>query len=187
MSWSMGVRIRIRGRRPRGTGCGCLPESAVVGPVNAWIGALFAPDHREDTVRRLLDCDATRADTARTATADQAVADAEQRLRRLHAAIEAGVDPLALVEPINRTQQELEVAQFERQRVPSAQALGQAEVEAMLDRIGDVSQALQRAEPAKLEALYQSLGLKMIYHPAERLVEVTVQPRVASERVRGGT
>jgi hypothetical protein len=79
------------------------------------------------------------------------------------------------------------VAQFERQRVPSAQALGQAEVEAMLDRIGDVSQALQRAEPAKLEALYQSLGLKMIYHPAERLVEVTVQPRVASERVRGGT
>jgi Recombinase zinc beta ribbon domain len=50
-----------------------LPESAVVEPLNAWIGGLFAPDHREDTVCRLLDADATRADTARTAAADEAV------------------------------------------------------------------------------------------------------------------
>jgi hypothetical protein len=56
----------------------------------------------------------------RAATADQAVADATQRLRRLHAAIEAGVDPVALVEPINRAQEELEVARFKEQRVPAA-------------------------------------------------------------------
>ena len=88
---------------------------------------------RQDTVRRLLDADPMRADTGRTAAADKAVADAEQRLRRLHAAIEAG------------------------------------------------------AEPAKLEELYRSLGLDTNYRSAERLVEVTVQPRVVSERVRGGT
>jgi hypothetical protein len=75
-----------------------LAESAIVDPINAWIGGLFAPDRREDTVRRLLDADATRADTAQPAAAEKAVADAEQRLRRLHAAIEAGVDPIALVE-----------------------------------------------------------------------------------------
>jgi predicted transcriptional regulator len=108
------------------------------------------PDRRDDTVRRLLDADATRTDNARTATADQAVADAEQRLRRLHAAIEAGVDPVALVEPINSAQEELEAARFEQQCVPTAPTLGQAEVEAMLDHLGDVGEALQRADPAKL-------------------------------------
>jgi hypothetical protein len=164
-----------------------LPENAVVGPLNAWIGGLFAPDRREDTARRLLDADTARAEATRTAAAATAVADAEQRLRRMHAAIEAGVDPVALVEPINRAQEELEAARFEQQRVPAAQALDRAEVEAMLDHIGDVGKALQRADPAKLEELYRSLGLEMIYRSAERLVEVTVQPRVVSERVRGGT
>jgi hypothetical protein len=37
---------------------------------------------------------------------------------------------------------------------------------------------LQRADPAKLEELYRSLGLEMTYRSADRLVEVTVQPRV---------
>jgi hypothetical protein len=114
--------------------------------------------------------------------ADKAVADADQRLRRLHAAIEAGVDPIALVKPINRAQEGLEVARFEQQRVPTAEALGQPDVEAMLDHIGDVGAALQRADPAKLEELYRSLGLEMTYRS-----EVTVQPRVVSERVRGGS
>jgi hypothetical protein len=118
--------------------------------------------------------------------ADEAVANAERRLRRLHAAIEAGVDPVALIEPINRAQEELEAARFEQQRVPTAQAIGQAEVDAMLDHLGDVGEALQRADPAKLEDLYRPLGLEMIYRSAERLVEVTVQPRVVRERVRGG-
>ena len=52
--------------------------------------------------------------------------------------------------------------------------------------LGDVGEALQRADPAKLEDLYRPLGLEMIYRSAERLVEVTVQPRVVRERVRGG-
>jgi hypothetical protein len=55
----------------------------------------------------------------------------EQRLRRLHAAAtDAGVDPMALVDPINRAQQELEAARVEQQHVPVARTLGQAEVEA---------------------------------------------------------
>jgi hypothetical protein len=56
----------------------------------------------------------------------------------------------------------------------------------MLDQISDVVAALQRADPAKLEDLYRSPGPEMTYHRPVRLVEVKVQPRVASERVRGG-
>ena len=66
-----------------------LPENAVVGPINAWIGSLFAKEHREDTVRRMLDADANKAATARGKAAVKAVAEAEQRLRQLESAIEA--------------------------------------------------------------------------------------------------
>jgi hypothetical protein len=78
-----------------------LPESAVVGPISEWIGSLFGPEHCGGTVRRLLSADANSHVSARGAAAAKAVADAERRLRRLQSAIEAGVDPAALVEPIN--------------------------------------------------------------------------------------
>jgi hypothetical protein len=57
-----------------------LPESAVVGPINEWIGSLFGPERREGTVRRLLSADANSQDSARGAAAAKAVADAERRL-----------------------------------------------------------------------------------------------------------
>ena len=163
-----------------------LSERAIVGPVNAWIGTLFDPEHRDETVRRLLGADASRTDTARGAAVGKAVAEAEQRLRRLHAAIEAGVDPAALVEPINRAQEELEAARVERQHVPAARTVGQAELEAMIDYLGDIGAALNRADPVKLEELYRSLRLEVIYHPEERTADVTIRPGRGGERVRGG-
>jgi hypothetical protein len=54
---------------------------------------------------------------------------------------------VALVERINLVQQELEAAQFERQRVRSVKALGRAEVEATLDSLGDVGRG--RSEPTR--------------------------------------
>jgi hypothetical protein len=164
-----------------------LAERAIVGPVNEWIGGLFAPEHRDETICRLLDADASRVDTARGAAAAKAVAEAEQRLRRLHAAIEAGVDPTALVEPINRAQQELEAARVERQHVPAAGAFDRADIEAMIDYLGDIGQTLNRADPEKLEELYRSLRLEVVYHSEERAAEVTIRPGRGSERVRGGT
>jgi hypothetical protein len=44
-------------------------------------------------------------------------------------------------------------------RAPSSHSLGRAEVEAMLDYLGDVGTALKRATPEKLAELYASLSL----------------------------
>jgi hypothetical protein len=37
-----------------------LSERAIVGPVNAWIGMVFDPEHRDEAIRRLLDTAASR-------------------------------------------------------------------------------------------------------------------------------
>jgi hypothetical protein len=144
------------------------PTPARVRRVSGTTG-LFAPDPRDDTVRR-----------CSTPTPREPTPDGPQRRTRPWPTPSSGCaacttrsTPASTASPWSSRsiggQQELEVAQFERQRVPSY-----------------ISEALQRAEPVKLEDLYQSMGREMIYHPAERLVELTVRPRVASERVRGG-
>ena len=113
---------------------------------------------------------------ARGNAAAKAVAEVERRLRRLQSAIEAGVDPTALVEPINRAQQELDAARAERQHNPSVQALSRAEIDAMIDYLGDVGGALSGADPAQLEELYRSLRLEVIYEPGEGIAQVNIRP-----------
>jgi hypothetical protein len=58
----------------------------------------------------------------------------------------------------------------------------------MIDSLGDVKHALNLADPARLQELYEALRLGMTYNPDTRTVDVTIQPtRRGSERVRGGT
>jgi hypothetical protein len=107
---------------------------------------------------------------ARASAAERALAEAETRLRRQQAAIEAGADPAALIDPLNRAQERVMAARLERDQAPSSHTLRRAEVEAMLDYLGDVGAALKRATPEKLAELYASLSLELIYHPEDRLV-----------------
>src|SRR6185437_11716852 len=76
------------------------------------------------------------------------LADAETRLSRLRAAIEAGADPAALVESLN----------------------------AMVDSLGDVGAALTRANPDRMGKIFDSLRLEMVYDHDERAVDVVVKP-----------
>lgn len=54
----------------------------------------------------------------------------------------------------------------------------------MLDYLDDVGHALKPATPEKLGELYASLGLQLTSQPGNRLVDVAIQPRTGSERVR---
>ena len=121
------------------------------------------------------------------AAARSRLADAEARLRRHQAAIAAGVDPAALVEPINQAQAERVAAQAELANTPVSQRLTAADVHDMIDSLGDVAAMLSEAPSESLTRLYQELRLELRYQPHEAAVEVTATPRVVSERVRGGT
>jgi hypothetical protein len=79
-----------------------------------------------------------RADDARDAgegtssgdhdRARQRLKDAEAKLRRFQAAIEAGIDPAALVEPINQAQAEREAARAELANAPVPSTVTDAEI-----------------------------------------------------------
>lgn len=165
-----------------------LRQDELVPPLNHWIGELFSPKHLDDTVMQLVgsQSSATRAAAGRERL-KQRLAAAETKLRRHYAAIEAGVDPVALVSPINDAQSEKAAALAELDNKTEPDMLTENDVEAVVRALGDVGGALSRGEPEDLFRLYEGLGLRLRYVPHERAVQVTAAPRVVSARVRGGT
>lgn len=80
------------------------------------------------------------------------------------------------------------VAEAELANAPKPDALTDAELYAMIDSLGDVGGALNRADPHKLQELYERMGLEMTYDPESRIVEATVNlGRRDSARVRGAS
>ncbi|HEX4724922.1 MAG TPA: recombinase family protein [Pseudonocardiaceae bacterium] len=165
-----------------------LPEVVVLEAVNEWLGQAFAPENRDETVAALVASQGSPAASGGQDAAKRRLDAAEAKLRRLLAAIEAGIDPAALVESINAAQEERIAAQAELAHAPERTTLDVAEVYAMVDSLGDVMGALHRADPDELENLYASLRLEMTYDHGERAVDLHVAPvgRV-SACVRGGT
>jgi DNA invertase Pin-like site-specific DNA recombinase len=164
-------------------------EAAICAPLNRWIATLFDAKNRAQTVQALLDSQGGSLADAHLEQTRRRLANAEAKLRRHQAAIEAGIDPAALVDAINQAQAERVAAHAELNQRPAAQELARQDIEAIIDSIGDIGTALTEAQPQSLTALYDTLRLQMIYDPSSQIVDVTVQPhgRVNNARVRGGT
>ncbi len=72
------------------------------------------------------------------------LSNAEARLRRHQAAIEAGIDPAAIVDAINQAQAERAAARTKLDGRPAVQELTRQDVEAAIDSIGDIGAALTK-------------------------------------------
>ncbi len=138
---------------------------------------LFAPENRDRTVAALV---ASQKKTAATSAAHDVAKKrleaAEGKVKRLRAAIEAGIEPAALVEATNAAQAQRSAARAELNGTSTPDGITDAEVHAVLDALGDVGSVIGRGDPVKLEDLFAGLGLGMLYNAEGRTVEVTVRP-----------
>ncbi|MCG3754771.1 hypothetical protein [Amycolatopsis sp. Poz14] len=146
---------------------------------------MFDPANRDDTVAALVASQSGTHATGRE-SAEKRLADAESRLRRHQAAIEAGADPAAVVEAINTAQAEREAARAELQHLPKASVIEAAEGYARLDSMDDVARALNSRTPERITRVYQDLGVQLSYDNEKEAVVVTASPRVSNVCVRGG-
>ena len=95
---------------------------------------------------------------------------------------------VVLVEAINQAQALRTAAQDALNSRSAPVSLTAADVRAMVGALGDVGQALNRAEPTKLGLLYEALRIEAMYDAEARVVTVTIRPaHVAKTCVRGGT
>ena len=164
-----------------------LRETAVLERVNAWLGGLFAYENVDRTVAALVESQGGANASSAHDAAKKRLNAAETRLRRLRTAIEAGVEPDALVEAINDAQAQRAAARAELERAPERTTANVAEVYARIDSLSDRGRALSSASLEKLQDFYEELDLQMIYQAEERAVDVTICPtRRVNAGVRGG-
>ncbi|TCC19925.1 recombinase family protein [Kribbella sindirgiensis] len=166
-----------------------LPESAVMEPLNEWIAQVFSPEYRQETIAQLLDAGEDTSASVRTQQAEARASEAQTKIRRYTASIEAGVDPTILVDALNAAQAELSAARAELANLPQVVTLDAEAIATMVDQLGAMAAALNAAEPQDLADLYEALRLDLKYDAEQDLIEVTARPtlRVNSARVRGGT
>lgn len=88
-----------------------------------WIGELFARENVDRTVAALVGSQGEGGSGARE-TIRARLTEAEAKLRRLQAAIEAGVEPTALVESINEAQAQRAALRAELDNVPRRACAG---------------------------------------------------------------
>jgi hypothetical protein len=127
---------------------------------------LFDREHLDETVRALVDSQTSARSTSDHEASKRRLAEAEQALTRFQDAIAAGVDPLALVEAINRAKAQRDAVRADLAHQPKATVLDAAEVYAMLDSFGDVVAVIEQARPDSLARLYRDLRLEVRYRHA---------------------
>jgi DNA invertase Pin-like site-specific DNA recombinase len=103
-----------------------LREDPVRDAVNGWLGGLFARENVDRTVAALVGSQGGESSSRESVKAR--LVNAEAKLRRLQAAIEAGVEPAALVESINEAQAQRSALQAELTNVPADGVQSDAEI-----------------------------------------------------------
>jgi hypothetical protein len=146
-----------------------LSERAVLGPVNAWIGGLFDKEHRAATVQQLAAASSSTHDNARMEQAREKLAGAEKRLRRLQQAIETGANPLALVDALNRAEEERQAAPNDLDQMSSARMLSHTDIAMIIDELGDIGRLLIEPTPPVWKSYTPRSGWKWSTTPVPRL------------------
>ncbi|GAA3114312.1 hypothetical protein [Kribbella aluminosa] len=159
--------------------------------VNRWIGSLFDPMHRSETIETLLvEDDAEDHRIEHVEDLRGRVRAAKITMDRVRKALDAGWDPVELREQYNAAAAEKQTAERLLASLPTQATITRAQLEEWIDELGDIGAALNVANPEELNQLYGSLRLSLKYHHADQTVDVEVDPmgdRVDKVCVRGGT
>jgi hypothetical protein len=106
----------------------------------------------------------------------QRVTDAEARLTRHLAAIEAGVDPQALVTAMNAAQADKAAARAELKNLPKLDRLTETEIRKLIESLGDIRAVLAAGNPSDKVQLYRALDLQVRYQHQQQLAIVGATP-----------
>jgi DNA invertase Pin-like site-specific DNA recombinase len=151
-----------------------LREDQIVPALDRWLGRLFDPESIDQTIAALAATQRPAPRDEQGAAARREIAEADRKLARHRAALEAGADPAVIARWIAEVQASKAAAETRLQcsRPVSTRHLSHDELAEMIANLGDVLRVLADADPARKAVLYGGLGLRLTFYPAERKVLV---------------
>jgi site-specific DNA recombinase len=163
-----------------------LREDQIVPALDRWLARLFDPERIDQTIAALAATQRPAPLDEQAAAARREIAEAERKLARHRAALEAGADPAVVAGWIAEVQAAKAAAETRLRcsRPVSARQLSHDELAEMIASLGDVLRVLADADPARKSVLYGGLGLRLTFYPTERKVlvgQVDIGHRFVSE------
>ena len=153
-----------------------VSEDPIVIALDEWLARLFDPDNLEATWEQLAAASGpAEADAARIDAATRQLADCDARLAKYRTALETGADPTVVATWIAEVQGErLAADRILAEARPTTTT--PAEIRALVERMGDLTEVLASADPQLKTELYGDLGVRLTYRPDEELVSVEAAP-----------
>jgi site-specific DNA recombinase len=159
-----------------------LREDRIVPCLDRWLARLFEPERIEQTISALLAAQRPMPLDRQAEAARRDIAEADRKLARHRAALEAGADPAVVTGWIKDVQTAKAAAEARlRRTAPAAgRQLRHNELADMIAQFGDMVDLLADADPARKAAIYANLCLRLTFYPQEG--KVLVSQRSIGER-----
>ncbi|MEV6659673.1 hypothetical protein [Nocardia fluminea] len=163
-----------------------LRESHLIEPVDGWLATLFDRKNLDSTVAAFVDAQNDDGIDSRRQALRQRVGQAQMKIGRHLAAIEAGVDPQAVVEALNSAQAEKVAAEVELDNLPKVERLTDTELRKLIGSLGDVRAILAAGAPDHKAELYNAFELQVRFAHLEQRAIVSASLCGDSTGVRRG-
>jgi site-specific DNA recombinase len=164
-------------------------EDKIVDRLDDWLGHLFSPVQRQETIDALHDAGEDPTTAARRRAIQDQLRSCDDRLTKYRAALEAGTDPTVVAGWVAEVTAQRTRWEIEMNRAHGRPRLTKEQVGSLVDQMAGIADLLQKAHPADRAEIYNQLGLRLTYRNKERLVIAEAQPESAWSYlgVRGGT
>jgi len=156
-------------------------EDHILPALDGWLADAFAPQHLTATLTALEQ--AQPDPDTRATTLQRQLAEADRKLARHRAALEAGADPVTVAEWTRQVQAERRALDAQLGALGAARGgrgpgdrLTKQQIKALVDGLGGLLTALRAADPADRAEVYQQLGLRLTYDRVSRTVLAETQP-----------
>jgi hypothetical protein len=138
---------------------------------------VFARRHLRETVDQMVAGQHDVTDNAAAEAANAQIEDANLKMARYRAALDAGGDPEEIGKWIAEAKAQRLRAEAERRQATSRTALTRQQVQELIEQCADIAADLRDADPADMASTYRKLGLRLTYHPERQLVRAAACPQ----------
>jgi site-specific DNA recombinase len=129
-----------------------LRQDTFEADVNRWLTSAFAPGRLNETIDQMMAGQQTATDNAAAEAATTKIADANLKLARYRAALDAGGDPEEIGKWITETTTQRIRAEAELRQATSTTTLTRHQIQALIEDCADIATDLHHAQPAAIAA-----------------------------------